>query len=250
MEDTVSGTIITKTLQYIPIGNPVLMEGDVIFNYDELINSLNVALADAFTDLKTAEPTIAPVEPPFVTQEGTLCAFNAETVYGTTNKIYFSSPLFFLFAGFQSFETLIGGDPYYQIISKDNYNNSKIINALPYYSTLSESPCFNLWTDFQTLLFETSSIPVENEKLDTIKANSRSILTDLEINSNYVVGQVIQYSPQGPLRYHDLISNYPLRRIDLRIFWLDKDNNIYPVFTSENNPITCKLLFRKKIEYR
>ena len=249
IEDTGTNTVVTKDLVYIPTSNRNLPEGQAIWNVGELIEIVNVGLNDAFDELKTLVPAIDPTQPPFIAKTGNLCTFNTQQNYGNVIRVYFNSPLFFLFGTFQSFEIKFGQDTYYQIISKDNYNNKTQINGVDYYSTLSEASPWNLQTDFQSILFETNSVPVSYEQLGTAQNKQRQLLTDLEINSGYVNGQVVQYNPAGPLRYHDLNSSYPLRQIDLKIQWLDKLDNVYPVFTSTDEVITCKLQFRKKIEF-
>jgi len=246
IQDQNSNTVVTKQLVYIPTTTVPLSEGNVIWNVGELIEMVNVALNDAFDELKTLVPGIDPTEPPFIAKVGNLATFNAQQNYGNTIRVYFNDPLFFLWGTFQSFETKFGQDTYYQIISKDNTFNKILINTVPYYSTLTESSPFSLQSDFQTIVFETNSIPVSYELLGSIENRERQILSDLEINSNYTNGQVIQYSAAGPLRYYDLNSKYQLRRIDINIAWLDKNDTAYSVFTTKDNVITCKLQFRRK----
>jgi hypothetical protein len=61
---------------------------------------------------------------------------------------------------------------------------------------------------------------------------------------------IINYYPQGPLRYYSLVSSYPLKQIDCEIRWESKSGETYEIFINQNTTASLKLLFQKKIALR
>ena len=87
------------------------------------------------------------------------------------------------------------------------------------------------------------------ELLPTQYNNSVAVLTDFEPIVAEPSRETIQFFPQGPLRFYDLRSEYPLTDIDLSIKWVDKRDNTYPLYLSSGDSFTVKLLFRLKSLY-
>ena len=55
-----------------------------------------------------------------------------------------------------------------------------------------------------------------------------------------------QFFPEGPLRYIDLLSTEPMKRIDLEIKWTTKDRQTETYYLQPNEQLSMKILFRKK----
>lgn len=246
-------TSITKILQFIPNSNVPDLYGDSIWNYQELLDSLNQALEDAYTDLKLAEPLAPPTEAPFVTYEASsqLFIFNAEQLYDVngppTIEVEFNADL----AGLFSFRFFNQVQPYpsqFKIIIKNNYNNSTTINGKPYYSTYQQFITLSLWNSLASIVFETDTIPVSQELQPGQTNITRRIVTDFEPLESPNNREAFQFYPQGPLRYYDLESKYPLTSIDIRVSWLDRTGKSYPIYISSDNIVTVKILFRKRAE--
>ena len=106
-----------------------------------------------------------------------------------------------------------------------------------------------LWTDLFNILFETSSIPVSTENLSSQTNKTRRIMTDFEPLQDISNRSAIQYYPQGPIRYYDLESNQPLRRIDLNILLSNKEGEIFPLRLNSTDELSVKLEFRRKVNY-
>jgi hypothetical protein len=82
-------------------------------------------------------------------------------------------------------------------------------------------------------------------------ANSVGIITDfnLDLTTPGAQRSVALYSPQI-YRLIDLLSDAPLRKIDIAFWWVDRLNNFYPLYISPYDAITMKIGFFNKRLYR
>ena len=81
---------------------------------------------------------------------------------------------------------------------------------------------------------------------------SYPILTDFVPNISAAAGEsrsIAYYVPTSQYRLVDLISTNPLQKIDIRIFWEDRDGNLYPLEISIFQQASLKLGFFKKSLY-
>ncbi len=248
------GLDVTEFLQYIPTSFPVFGSRD-IWNYQEFLDSTNQALQTAYTALKTAKPGAPPTEAPFFTYDAPsqLITLNAEQTYDTTSgtptiEFYMNQPLFVLFSAFENFNVQSLGDPQksHRMTIKNNYNNTTTIGGKPYYSTKQSYSTLFLFNDLVSIVFETDTIPVNPEKQPAQTNVTQRIITDFEPLSSINDRTAFQYYPQGPLRYYDLKSDYPMKSIDIKVYWKDKDNVQHPVYVPADDTLSVKLLFRKK----
>jgi hypothetical protein len=253
------GVDYTQGLEFIPnaVGPPLY--GPSIWNYQEFINIINVGFEKCFysdypTNTVLRFPGAPPTEPPFMTYdaETTLCSIYAEQTYESqtttpTIDMFFNIPLYTLFPSFPTFD--FTEDPKtYQVLIKNTKTNSTTYNGLPYFINEQEYTTLFLWNSFQSIVFESDRIPVESEYLPSQTNVTRRVITDFEPLESVNNRQAFQFYPQGPLRYYDLKSNYPLRNIDIRVFWEDREGNTYPVYVDQGEIFSLKILFRKKRE--
>lgn len=251
---TYGATTITTVLLHVPNEIPKTLYGrPAVWAYQEMVDSINVGYETTFNLIKIAEPLAPQTEAPFLTFDpvSNLFTLYAEQSYDitspTTMGIFMNKTLFKLFPSFEiTFDSTLGPERSHQLLIKDNKLNSTTYNGNPYYTMQQESSSLSQWYDFVSLQFETDAIPVSPE-YDPNQNNVISrVLTDFEPIVDEPSRETIQYFPQGPLRYYDLVSNYPMKRIDLRITWLDKNRVSYPLFLANDDTFTCKLLFRLK----
>tara|TARA_R110002126_G_scaffold45043_3_gene127926 strand:- start:1253 stop:2206 length:954 start_codon:yes stop_codon:yes gene_type:complete len=248
---TYDNSTVVQPLLFIPNTNNQLY-GNAIWNYQEFVDIINVALSSAYSALKLLEPLMPPTEAPFITynSDTQLLTFNIEQVYSNTTKVYLSEFLYLLVVSFQNYNLkLPSGDYIFQMLCKDNRNNSTIINGKNYYSTKQEYSTLFLWNDFTTLLFETNLIPVNPEYLDSQNNDTRRILSDFQPLEGLNDRVSIQYYPSGPLRFYDLTNNTALSDMDLNIYWEDKTGTLYPLYLTDDDVLTMKILFKKKYKY-
>jgi len=248
---TFGATTIKKYLIFTPNTTGNDLYGNTIWTYQHFIDIINNALRDGFTDLKTAEPLCPATEPAFLSYTATtqLLVWNVEQAYGTTTKVYFNQNLFFLVPSFQAFGTTLGGVKFWEVISKNNGNNSTVIDGTNYYSTKQEYPTVFLWKDFKTMIFETDNIPVDSEYTMAQENDYRHVLTDFEASQGELQEkQIVQYYPRADFRWYDLISCKQLRTMDLKVYWADKTGKPYLFYLDVDDIFTMKLYLRKKIK--
>jgi len=113
------------------------------------------------------------------------------------------------------------------------------------------------WNSLSNIVFLTNNLPVNKEFIPassiigvTSQSNTsfRQILTDFcPILENAGDSRSrFNYFPQGPYRLIELNSTDSIRVIDLRIFWEDHLQNLYPLFITYGSCNNIKLMFIKK----
>jgi hypothetical protein len=241
------GAEILSYLTHIP--NAFINLGR-IWNYQEFVDIINVALLSCYTQLKILKPAMPQNNPPICILNSTLekIEFYFPTTYDTTilnntevifnNKLYYICPTISSFAGALDLE--------FRIIVKNNLINIITINAIQYYIISEENGSLFLINTFDNISFQSDSLPINPELIGTQKNITRRILTDFEPSKSAINNRsTIQYFPQGPLRWIDLYSANPLRNTDLKIYWTTKDNDEHLVYIPAGDTLTVKLLFRK-----
>ena len=136
-------------------------------------------------------------------------------------------------------------DDKFRIFIKDNITNKTTYGGGGFVMS-QEYTTTPLISDGDKLLVETNSIPVNPELLGTKTNEIRQVVTDFDIDNLVRDSLAIQFFPQGPLRYYQLKSNYPLHRMNVVVRWEDADGNTYPIYLQDNARLTMKIHFRKK----
>ena len=246
------GVIIQKNLTFVSNETAPSLYGNAIWYFHELVNIINIAMNDAFADLKAVKPLAPPTAPPFMIFDPTtdLLSIFFETLYDSstaTIKLWFSQNLFNLMPSFLSINNTSANDVQreIEIIVRNLINNTTPLVPNNYYMRQEYSTLF-LWNSISNILFETSSIPVESEFIQSQKNVVRRIVTDFELATGINNRDAIQYFPQGPIRYYDLVSDYPMSRMDLKVYWEANNGNIYPVYLAQGETLSLKFQFRKK----
>ena len=241
-------------LQFIP--NSFANPKDTIYVPQEFVDSVNQAFTSIFSTLKTAHPAILSTAPPVMTYDPItdLLTLNVQQNYVVDGvKIYFNSALNTLMYSFQNiFTEYPPSNKVYEIVVADRGGlNTGTLGGQASYLMKQEFPTTFTWSTFSKLIFETSSVPVVRELDGAQKDVTSARLTDFNVPSGvrYNRDPLIFY-PQGPLRYISLNSKYPLNRIDLQIFWQNKDGTNYPIYLTSSEDASVKILFRKKQSLR
>ena len=247
------GALAESTVQFIPNEESPIYGRDTIWNYSEMIDAINISLKEAYDDIKVQRPLVPNTEAPFFrydiqTRRISLYAEDTYSNIADTITITINESLRRLMPTFRFYRSQIFPPfrTYDFVITQDLFNTTTI-GGKPYLIMEEEEETRYLWSELQALLFETNTIPVNPEFLSSQNNQIRRVITDFEPNKGDPSKQSIQFFPQGPLRYYDLVSNYALRTIDLSIFWQDRDGKTYPVKVQNGDVLTCKLKFRKKL---
>lgn len=135
-----------------------------------------------------------------------------------------------------------------------------------YYKFTQEYSIIEYWTSLRKIIIISNTIPVKNEYVpatnnvnnagisDQSGVNvSYPILTDFVPNISSTAGDsrsIAYYVPSSQYRLVDLVSTNPLQKIDIRIFWQDRDGNLYPLLLSIFQQASLKLGFFKKSLYK
>lgn len=246
---TVAGNTYTEFLPFIE-NNLVTPNLRNIFSMQELADSMNFALSTAFTQLAGANVVTSTVPPFFSFDSPTsLLTLNVPKSFETDGIDIFANN--FLFVKINTFQTFYNAQPpsqlVYKIIYQDNITNSAVYNGIDYYTMSQDSPTVGSVSDFQSIQFLTSSVPV-NPELEGAQTNVTSrVLTDFEtFQSGTTTDNILQYFPRGPRRYYTLLSNDPLKRIDLSIRWVNKSGDSFPLYIEGDQSLTVKILFERK----
>ena len=113
------------------------------------------------------------------------------------------------------------------------------------------------WNSVRSIVFTTGRIPLNNEYIPNnvsgnqdinVSSVNAPILTDFEPNVSDGAGAsqgYLQYVPQI-YRMFNLLSNLPLKVIDLHVFWSSKNGKLYPLYLAQGATMSVKLMFRKK----
>ena len=111
------------------------------------------------------------------------------------------------------------------------------------------------WTSLSSIVFITRTIPIQPEFIPTLTTGSsasgssaRYIITDFVSDVTKIGEQRSRfvYNPTAQYRYISLNSNLPLYKIDITMYWQDKNQNLYPLRITNGEINTVKLLFIKK----
>lgn len=213
--------------------------------YQSFVNMVN-------TSLLAASVAAGLADPPFITydakEDNLFCLFVPTAYVGAGATIFFNSNLFLKF--FYSFDAFHNSNP----IATDNYLirfsdlnglNTVAIGGVDHFKMTQDFSVVSTWSDFQSLVFETSSIAVNPEMLATQNNGTRVILTDFEPELTANNRSVIQYFSSGYLRRYGLNSVYPLKSIRIAVLWQDNNGRLFPLFIPKETVLTMKILFER-----
>lgn len=112
-----------------------------------------------------------------------------------------------------------------------------------------------LWSSLKKIIITTNSIPIISEYTPT---NNSGISSTLPIITDFIPQvelpgesrSIAFYNPTAQYRLVDLKSPEQLNTIDLKIYWQDIGDNIYPVLIGKYQQANIKLGFFKKSLYK
>lgn len=161
----------------------------------------------------------------------------------------------------------------YKIIVKNNYNGNYIPNPIPPefpdplkgYFMSQETPLLPLYISLQNIIVATTAIPVSAE-LIAVKQNpliaavtgtgagDSSSSATFNTITDFIPGQLADFSDNftpyiyTPTEYRliDLLSNAPINKLDVQVFYTDVDGNINPLDVLPGTKVNIKLAFLKK----
>ena len=166
-------------------------------------------------------------------------------------KVYLNEELYNYFNGFQAKKEIINNQVYYEIIIKDNFNNTSPDNPLNFITNSEYDSRLN-WSDLRTILFKSNRLNIESEIFPTSSDESsvnitKRILYDYEPVLDKLNKTNIVYNSRTYQREIDILANQPLQDIDFKLVWIPKKNfnTEYRLYVKQ--PVYIKLQFREVI---
>ena len=244
-----NGTSVSKDLIYIPTGQGpgVPVNEGPVYSYYSQIQSYNIALQSAFADLQILEPLIPATTAPYVTLENNLLSINAEVAYESNLpnpiKIIFNKNCAVQYTNLPQF--FITPDSI-QFFIQNLYTNTFTQGPLTYYKMTQSQIGIQTWGKLNRILFETATIPVNRELVGTQTDVQVQILSDFNIEQDQNQPIDLTFQPKGPIRISGLISDYPLKQIDINLRWFSDDGTSSIIILPVGRTATIKLRFTRK----
>ncbi len=256
-----------------------------MFWYDTFITMINNSLALAYAAFVAANPAapqaVAAVAPFFYFDPVTgLISMVAHNSWATTIAQFFPDPinvarvdlnaeLAIYLDGFKSLLTpgvpvisspTIPPQDEVEIVVENLGYNGYPVNTYPavptYFRTTQNYNVITSWNSLRKIVITTNTIPIVAEAIPTGDQNNGSAAS-LPIISDFVPqltfagdSRTIAYYNPTVYRLVDMMQNQPLQKIDLKVYWEDKDNNLYPLLVNKYNQCSIKIAFFKKSLYK
>lgn len=260
---------------------PVLSPGNdsrQIFRVQEFLDSVNTAIRQACINVGLVVDDVIPKAFLDLDTQLQKIRFNDNSKWVGTNplnanqdyQLWMNWPLFYYFTTMQVFYSGNLNPPDgkgYKIIVKNNYNGNYIPLPDPNngYFMSQETPLLPLYISLQNIIVATTAIPVSAE-LIAIKQNpliaastgtgagDSSSSATFNTITDFIPGQLADFSDNftpyiyTPTEYRliDLLSNAPINKLDIQVFYTDVDGNINPLDVLPGTKVNIKLGFLKK----
>lgn len=130
---------------------------------------------------------------------------------------------------------------------------------LALYGSTQEYSTYSKWQSLRNISFQVFGIPTTSEYLSSssgvrvagqgVEAGAdlvSFVLTDFEPLAGTPDRGVIQFFPQGPLRWYNLLGNVPLRAITIQVLYTDERGVTRPVLVGYEDTFTLKIEFRRR----
>jgi hypothetical protein len=127
------------------------------------------------------------------------------------------------------------------------------------FGSTQEYSTYSKWQSLRNISFQVFGVPTTSEYLSSssgvrvagqgVEAGAdlvSFVLTDFEPLAGSPDRGVIQFFPQGPLRWYNLLGNIPLRAITIQVLYTDERGVTRPVRVGYEDVFTLKLEFRRR----
>lgn len=146
-------------------------------------------------------------------------------------------------------------------------------NPPSYYELNQSFPGLGTWTSLRKILITSSTLPIVSEYVPSnvlspsnsgsppgivTQNQSTSINSSMPVISDFVpqinrgedARSIAYYLPTAQYKLVDMISDMPIYKVDLRVYWEDIYNNIYPLLIPNFQQANVKLAFIRKDLYK
>lgn len=234
-------------------GNNVTNGEQYVYSYQDFLQMINDAFTAAYTLAHTAG---APINyAPYLTFDSVtqLCTLWVEQLYENTVGVYMNSELYTFFYNFDTINLGYGLANHcdFQFVVR-SYQNNVPASRSGFYTFTQEFVSLFYWNDLRSVTFLTASMPINTEAVPSVNSTSglaiyKPIMTDFQPlqGTGADLRGYLQYQPTI-YRYIDLVSESALIKIDLKIFWEDKNQVLRPLYIPPNDIVSVKILFERK----
>lgn len=221
---------------------------------------MNTALQTCTNDLLAAVPALAPLNAPFWLFDESLnrlkLVFDYKFVTNNINVLY-NIPVLRFVGGIEAED--IGYNLYpdvqFRVVPQvlPFFENSW---KPPYVAAYTNPPDFiemlaNIeqalsWGEVQKIIVRSTSIPVRNEitsNISTLENINQPLLTDYTVSGWLGTRENFVFYNQGVYRFIDLLSDNPVDKIGIQIFWEDTSGYIRPLYLYYPDTFSMKLAF-------
>ena len=248
-----------------------------LFTYSVFLNMLNVAIFNAWdamvknVNFPYGDNAIDLTAVPFMTFDSTtklftfwaieLCILNSEIPEIAANpiKIYFNEYLYEFFSSLPAIQvnpdnTITGYPIDYQLNILNTRNNQTEFRDFDpltiWFTTVQDYITIINWNPFRKILIVTNLLPVQTELVDGSGDGFLPIISDFIPTVDTVdVRSTFQYTPAGQYRLVDLVSDGPINKVDLFVYWQDLWGNLNNMYLEPYVTMSVKLGFFNKELY-
>lgn len=256
-----SNTTFVSDISSAAVQDPNTIDNLAVYSVELWLKMVNSCFSTGYNTLRAANPALPANDPPFITfnassQLFTLYADTAvynESLVDPVN-IYFNLSLFNKFNSFSHIAQNTIGLFYgtngkdMKIRCFDTKVNSETISGITYLKMQQEGKTIADCFDIQSLVITTNNIPSRDEFAQGA-SDIFPVLSDFSVAG--LLGSIsdrnnITYLPAAQYRYIDLISENPIKVLDVNFLWLDKYGKLRDVFIISGAQISVKMLFEHK----
>lgn len=116
----------------------------------------------------------------------------------------------------------------------------------PFITITSEFPVGALFNQIKEIIFESDTIPVGAEYIQSSNNQQRRIVSDFSPEQDIGSRQYYTYSP--PIyRFYDLLATDPMYSMDIQIFVSYTTGEVFPLYLQPGEVATVKFMFKKKL---
>jgi hypothetical protein len=116
----------------------------------------------------------------------------------------------------------------------------------PFITITSEFPVGALFNQIKEIIFESDTIPVGAEYIQSSNNQQRRIVSDFTPEQDIGSRQYYTYSP--PIyRFYDLLATDPMYNMDIQIFISYTTGEVFPLYLQPGEVATIKFMFKKKV---
>lgn len=257
----ISNTTFVPDIPSASIQDPNTIDNLAVYSVELWVKMINSCFTTGYTTLQAANPGLPVADPPFLTFNGSTQLF---TLYADTAvfnealanpvNIYFSLSLFNKFSTFSHIAQNTTG-LYFGTNGKDmkircfdTKINTEAIGGITYLKIQQEAKTISDCFDIQSLIITTNNIPSRDEYAQGA-SDIFPILSDFSVAGLLTTTSDrnnITYLPSAQYRYIDLISENPMKVLDVNFLWLDKYGKLRDVYIISGAQISVKMLFEHK----